>query len=145
MNILVSSCLLGMDCRYCGTGCENSQVIELGRKYHLIPACPEQMGGMPTPRSPVELVGGKAVDGTGKNFTVLFEKGADEAVKLAKLFECTCAILKSRSPSCGCGSIYDGTFSENLAQGSGITAEKLQKAGIKVFTENNLEKLKESY
>lgn len=141
MNILVSSCLLGLDCRYCGTGCANEQVIRLGETHRLIPVCPEQMGGMPTPRPPVELVNGRAVDGTGADYTEQFEKGANEAVKLAELFHCTCAVLKSRSPSCGCGTVYDGTFSGRLVEGSGMAAEKLKKAGVKVFTENDLDKI----
>ncbi len=142
MNILVSSCLLGLNCRYCGTGCGCEQVTRLSEKHHLIPVCPEQMGGMPTPRAPVEIVNGKAIDNTGKDVTAQFKKGAEEAAKLAELFHCTCAVLKSRSPSCGCGIIYDGSFSGNLVSGNGFTAQKLLDEGIQVVNENTLNEIK---
>lgn len=138
MNVLVSSCLLGLDCRYCGAGCYNEQVIMLKQKHNLIPVCPEQMGGLPTPRPPVELVNGQAVDSTGVDYTLQFEKGADEVVKLAKIFNCTFSILKNGSPSCGSGLIYDGTFSGKLINGNGITVIRLQKEGITVANEINL-------
>lgn len=141
MNILVSACLLGLDCRYCGSGCVSEQVLKLIEKHSLIPVCPEQMGGLPTPRAPVELVNREVVDSTGMNFTSQFEKGADEVVKLAKLLHCSCAVLKSRSPSCGCGAVYDGTFSGELIGGNGITAEKLLKAGVSVFSDENCDNI----
>ncbi len=141
MNILISSCLLGLNCRYCGTGCYNEQVVMLNQKYHLIPICPEQLGGLSTPRLPAELADGRVINSKGEDVTMQFEKGADEVLKLAKMLNCTYAVLKSRSPSCGCGSIYDGTFSGNLISGNGITAEKLQREGIKVVNENDLSEL----
>ena len=95
MNLLVSSCLLGLNCRYCGTGCLNDQVLLLKQKHRLIPVCPEQMGGLPTPRPPVELAHGRAVTQAGKDVTAQFEKGAKEVVRLAELFECTYAVMKS--------------------------------------------------
>lgn len=137
-NVLVSACLIGLNCRYNRTSCYNDQVILLSKKYHFIPICPEQMGGLPTPRFPIELVNSRAVDKDGADFTVQFENGADEVVTLAKTLNCTYAILKSRSPSCGCGVIYDGTFSGTLTIGNGITAEKLLNEGIKVVNESNL-------
>lgn len=137
-NLLVSSCLLGLDCRYCGPGYNNEEVLRLNEKYNLIPVCPEQMGGLKTPRKKVELINGKAFDSTGVDVTLQFKKGANEVVKLAKIFNCSSALLKSKSPSCGCGKIYDGTFSGNLINGNGITAEKLLKEGIRVVNEDNI-------
>ena len=141
MNVLVSSCLLGLECRYNGAAVLNESVIKLGDRHHLIPVCPEQLGGMSTPRAPVELKAGRAIDKNGVDQTLQFEKGAEEVVKLAKLFKCTHAVLKSKSPSCGCGLIYDGTFSKQLIKGNGKTVEKLQELGIVVFGEDEVEKI----
>ena len=139
MNILISSCLLGLDCRYSGGGCADERAIRLADRFGLIPVCPEQMGGLPTPRPPVELRNGRAVNRPGKDVTEAFQKGAGEALKLAELFHCRYAVLKSRSPSCGCGVIYDGTFSGALTQGDGITAGLLRRSGIRVLNEENAE------
>lgn len=141
VNLLVSSCLLGLDCRYCGPGYNNEEVLRLKEKYNLIPICPEQMGGLPTPRVKVELKNGRAFDSAGEDVTLQFEKGANEVLKLARIFNCKGALLKSKSPSCGSGFIYDGTFSGKLISGNGIAAEKLVKAGIRVVNENNAEEL----
>jgi len=143
MNILVSSCLLGLHCRYCGTGCYQEQVAALGQTNLLIPVCPEQMGGLPTPRAPVERIDGKAIDCKGADVTAQFIKGAQEVARLATLLGCKAAVLKSRSPSCGCGMIYDGTFSGKLVHGNGFTAERLLREGIQVVTEDNLRDLRE--
>lgn len=140
-NILVSACLLGIECRYFGDGKENAAVIQLLEKYHLIPVCPEQLGGMPTPRNPVELKDGRAYDAEGRDFTVQFEKGAQETLRIAELFGCRAAVMKSKSPSCGCGMIYDCTFSGKLVPGNGKAAELLLKNGVQVCTEQDLSKL----
>lgn len=142
MNILVSACLLGLNCRYSGDGQYNKELEELKEKNHLIPVCPEQLGGLPTPRNPVELKLGKAFDKGGRDCTEQFYKGAEEVSKLAEYFECTAAILKANSPSCGYGQIYDGSFQGKLIQGNGIAAEMLAKRGVKIFSEKNLEELK---
>ena len=128
MNILVSACLLGVCCRYCGDGKPCPAVLALRDRYSLIPVCPEQLGGLPTPRSPVELRGGRAVARNGSDCTRQYERGAREALKLAKLFHCSTAILKSRSPACGFGQIYDGTFSGTRVAGNGVAAELLRRA-----------------
>lgn len=138
MNILVSSCLLGLDCRYCGDNSFSESVSALSQSHILIPVCPEQMGGLPTPRAPLERAGGKVVDKDGHNFTKAMEKGAEEVIKIAGLLSCTHAITKSKSPSCGCGIIYDGNFSGHLIEGNGITTERLLAAGIEVTDENHL-------
>ena len=137
MNLLVSACLLGVNCRYCGDACCSADVLKLKDRFGLIPVCPEQLGGFPTPRPPVELQSGKAVTCTGKDCTEIYQRGAGEALKIAWLFHCRCAILKSKSPSCGCGKIYDGTFSGTLVPGNGITAGLLRKNGIRILNEMN--------
>lgn len=138
MNILVSSCLLGLDCRYGGNGCYSASVASLAGQHTLIPVCPEQMGGLPTPRAPLERVHDRVLDKDGRDYTDAMNKGAYEVIRLSKLLGCTHAITKSRSPSCGYGLIHDGTFSGHLIQGSGITVEKLLAAGIQVTDENHL-------
>lgn len=137
--ILVSACLLGQCCRYDGKSKPDPKVLELNSKEPLLPVCPEQMGGLPTPRTPVERRGDRAVGREGKDRTEQFKKGAEEACRLAKLYGCRTAILKSRSPSCGCGQIYDGSFSHTLTEGDGFAAEALKMAGIHVLTEEELD------
>lgn len=142
MKILVSSCLLGVDCRYCGTGFKQDEIIKLKENYILIPVCPEQLGGLPTPREPVEIVSDRVVDKYCNDLTMSFEKGAQEVLKIAKLLEVKTAILKANSPSCGCGQIYDGTFSGTLTKGNGVTANRLLEAGFEIYNENNFKTIK---
>jgi uncharacterized protein YbbK (DUF523 family) len=139
MNILVSACLLGVECRYDGTGTANQALLDCldNEKIHLIPVCPEVLGGLPTPRTPCEIERGRVVSKDGTDCTAQFEKGAAETLKLARLYRCDYAILKDRSPSCGCCKIYDGTFTGTLADGSGVTAELLARNGMKVINESN--------
>ena len=137
MNLLVSACLLGVCCRYCGDSKPCAPVIALREKYGLIPVCPEQLGGLPTPRPPVELRRGRAVSREGADCTAQFERGAREALRIAKLFSCRTAVLKSRSPSCGLGRIYDGTFSGTLAEGDGVAARLLRRSGLTVLNEED--------
>lgn len=139
MNILVSACLLGVACRYDGKSKEVERIKKLLSKYTLIPICPEQLGGLPTPRVPSERYGDKVINSQMEDVTLQYKKGAEEALRLAKIFNCSVAILKAKSPSCGCGQIYDGSFSKTLITGNGTTTELLLKNGIKVFTENSLE------
>lgn len=130
--VLVSACLVGIKCRHNGKACINKKVISLIKKGKAISVCPEQLGGLPTPRPAVELVKGKALDKKGNNFTVQFNKGAQKVLAIAKLIGCKKAILKAKSPSCGNGLIYDGTFSGKLKKGDGILTSMLKKQGIKV-------------
>ena len=136
-NIIVSACLLGVSCRYDGNSKPNEKIIDLKEKYNLIPICPEIMGGLPTPRMPAEIKDGRVKTENGIDVTEEYKKGADEAIKLAKLFGCKKAILKENSPSCGCGKIYIGEFTRTLKDGNGITAELFMKNGIDVFGENS--------
>ena len=136
-NIIVSACLLGVSCRYDGNSKPNEKIIDLKEKYNLIPICPEIKGGLPTPRMSAEIKDGRVKTENGIDVTEEYKKGADEALKLARLFGCKKAILKENSPSCGCGKIYNGEFTRTLKDGNGITAELFIKNGIDVFGENS--------
>jgi len=145
--ILVSACLMGIDCKYNGGNNKIEILNELLKDETLIPVCPEQLGGLKTPRNPSEIImidgNQHVVDKKGNDVTLQFIKGAEETLKIAKIYSIKKAILKSRSPSCGSKKVYDGTFSGNLVEGEGITAALLRSNNIKVFNEiNYLEKLK---
>lgn len=142
-RILVSACLLGVCCRYDGRGNPSQSVIDLlGRDdVELIPVCPEQLGGMPTPRLPSERREDRVINRAGEDVTECFHRGAEEALRLAKLYGCEAAILKERSPSCGCGRIYDGSFTGILTAGNGVTAELLLENGVKVNGESQIGQL----
>ena len=135
--ILVSACLLGTPCRYDGSGKADARLLKLGAKRQLIPVCPELLGGLPTPRPPAERVGARIFDNSGADVTSAYLRGAQETLRLARLLGCKTAILKARSPSCGAGQIYDGTFSGTLVPGHGVTAALLAQNGITVFTEES--------
>lgn len=138
MNILVSACLLGLECRYDGRDNLKPEIKKLLREHCLIPVCPEVMGGLPTPRVPAERVGDRVIAQNGSDVTAAYEKGAREALKLAQLYGCQAAILKERSPSCGVGVIYDGTFSHTLTEGDGVAAYCLRKNGVQVWGESQI-------
>lgn len=135
---LCSACLLGIECRYDGKSSLREGIIELAKREVLIPVCPEQLGGLPTPREAIELRDGKAITKSGKDITENLEKGARQVLKLAKLFGIKEAIMKQGSPSCGSGQIYDGTFSGRIIKGDGITTALLKKNGIRVTDEEQL-------
>lgn len=173
-NILVSACLLGVNCRYDGKNGTSLEVLALLKNFNLIPVCPEQLGGMKTPREPAECIKQKTgtetrkkdkrritepenkgressralaerkteelvtrvVNRAGEDVTERFEKGAGEVLRLAGLYGCKRAILKERSPSCGYGRIYDGTFTGKKIPGNGITAQLLEKNGIEIIGES---------
>ena len=137
-KILVSACLLGINCKYDGGNNRNEQVLKYLEDKQVIPICPEIMGGLPTPRIGAEQKDGKVFMEDGTDVTKNFQKGADEVLYLAKLFDVRKALLKARSPSCGVGKVYDGTFSHTLVEGNGETAQKLMDAGIEVLTEQDL-------
>ena len=131
-------CLLGEPCRYDGKSCPFEDAIKLKEKYELVPVCPEVLGGLSTPRSPAERVGDKVISKDGKDVTKEYILGAERALEIAKENGCTLAILKEKSPSCGCGKIYDGTHTKTLTDGDGVTAELLKKNGIKVIGESKI-------
>jgi len=143
--ILVSGCLIGQKCRYNMLSEEIPELKEMVEKGEAIPVCPEQLGGLPTPRPPAEIKGGdgikviagkaRVVNSEGQDVTQKFVKGASDTLVIAKDKNITEAVFKSRSPACGCGSIYDGTFRGRLRDGDGVAAALLKKHGIKVITE----------
>ena len=140
-TIIVSGCLLGFDCRYKGDNCGNEKILALAKKHTLIGICPEQMGGLATPRDPAEQVNGKVLTKNGADVTMQYTKGAEAALRLALLNHADFAILKSRSPSCGSGIVYDGTFTGTRVPGDGVCAALLKKNGIPVYTEEELDQL----
>jgi uncharacterized protein YbbK (DUF523 family) len=143
LKILVSACLLGINSRYCGGGCLNEKIASLIGNHNLIPVCPEQLGGLPTPREPDEIREGRVFEKSGKENTDNFQKGAEETLRLARLLKVDMAILKQNSPSCGSSMIYDGTFSSKKIPGSGITASLLIENGIRVISEEDITELRE--
>lgn len=138
MNILVSACLLGINCKYNGENNLQEILKEKVGDYNFIPVCPEQLGGLGTPRQPSERLGDKILSKCGKDVTDNFTRGANEALDIAKLYGCKYAILKEKSPSCGYGQIYDGTFTGRLTYGNGVTSELLEKNNIKIIGESKL-------
>ena len=136
---LCSACLLGVACRYDGKSKPNAKVLDLAKKEVLIPICPEQLGGLATPREAAQRLGTRVVTESGKDLTEAFLKGAKSVLFIAKLMGIKEAILKQKSPSCGCGKIYDGTFSGTISEGDGVTCELLKKEGIRVSSEEALE------
>ena len=135
-KILVSNCLLGCLCRYKGDGCPHEKVLALAGEHTLIGVCPEQMGGLSTPRNPAEIVEDRVISCSGDDVTAQYRRGAETALKLAELNGVDFAILKANSPSCGKGVVYDGTFSGGKREGNGVTVDLLLSKGIPVFTEN---------
>lgn len=141
MRLLISACLLGCPCRYDGASKEHPLAKELARRYELVPVCPEQLGGLPTPRPPAERRGDLVVTRDGTDVTARYRRGAEETLRLCRLLGCGAAVLKERSPSCGRGEIYDGTFSGALVPGDGVTAELLSAQGLPVYGESQIEEL----
>ena len=141
MKILVSACLLGVRCRYDGKSKPHPAVERLMEQHTLIPVCGEIFGGLPTPRVSAERQGARVVTADGRDVTAAYRRGAEEVLRLAERYGCTAAILKERSPSCGSGRIYDGTFTGTLTEGDGVTAEVLKARGIRVYGESEIEKV----
>lgn len=148
--ILVSACLAGLATTHTGVAKPSRAVMELVRQGRAILVCPEQLGGLPTPRDAAEIVDGasgadvlagegRVVSVAGEDVTAQYLRGAREALKAARLAGCTTAILKARSPSCGKDRIHDGTFSGVLRDGTGVTAALLQQEGLEVLSEEDLE------
>ncbi len=140
-KILVSACLLGLPCRYDGRSKPHDGVIALRDKYELIPFCPEIYGGLPTPRAGSERVGERVLMLDGRDVTENYLRGAEGAYQLCVTLGIETALLKERSPSCGTGSIYDGSFTHTLTDGDGVTAEYLKARGITVFSESEIHAL----
>lgn len=134
INVLISACLLGRPCRYDGKSKKCFDAID---EVNLIPICPECDGGLPTPRPPAEIVGDRVINKEGVDVTGEYRDGAYIALETARKFGCKLAILKEKSPSCGTGVVYDGSFTGKTRKGMGITAALLAENGIHVISEND--------
>jgi uncharacterized protein YbbK (DUF523 family) len=136
--IIVSACLVGICCRYDGAGKPCEAVMRLVAEGRAVQVCPEQLGGLTTPRPPAEIVAGRVIRKDGVDVTAAFQRGAREALKLAQMVGAKAAILKARSPSCGSGKIYDGSFSGQLVDGNGVFAGLCKHDGMEVKTEEEI-------
>lgn len=142
--VFISACLAGEPCRYDGKSCDSGLIKDIMQKEAYMLICPEVLGGLSAPRPPCEIQGGTAEDvllgtavvrdKTGADKTKPFIAGAEETLRLAKKYKPTAVYLKSKSPSCGAGVIYDGSFSGKMCSGNGVTAELLIKNGFKVIS-----------
>ena len=142
-KLLISACLIGKNCKYSGgsNALQEEQLRQLQLCYELIPVCPEQMGGLPTPRTPAERRGEQVINRDGRDVTAEFYAGAEQTLTITKDQKIRKALLKSRSPSCGRDRIYDGSFTGTLIRGNGVTAQTLIEQGISVYTEEEITQL----
>jgi uncharacterized protein YbbK (DUF523 family) len=137
--LLVSACLLGVRCNHRGEASTSRAVVALDGSFQLIPVCPESAGGLPTPRPAAELQADGAVrTGGGDDVSDAYRRGADQAVRVAAAAGVRGAVLKARSPSCGCHEVYDGSFTRTRVPGSGVTAGALRAAGVEVVDEEDV-------
>src|SRR2546423_9217481 len=138
--ILVSACLLGVRCNHKGGASPSPAVAALADRARLVPVCPEVVGGLSTPRPAAELQpDGRVANESGADVAAAYRRGAAHAVRVAQAIGASDAVLKARSPSCGCHQVYDGTFSRRLVDGEGVTAAALRAAGLAVCSEEDLE------
>lgn len=139
-NILVSACLLGEKCKYSGQSNYSQAVVEFlkGAGAGIVPVCPEVLGGLPTPRTPAEIRDGRVITSDGLDVTKKYVKGAQGTLLIAQKKGCLRAVMKERSPSCGSGFIYDGSFTKKTVPGDGIAVRLLREAGILVYGESAL-------
>ena len=141
MKILVSACLLGVCCRYDGQAKPHEGALSLLGRHTLIPVCPEIYGGLAPPRPAAERVGERVLTAQGGDVTAQYRRGAEETLRLGRLYGCEAALLKERSPSCGSGVIHNGRFDGGLTPGDGVTAALLRANGIAVYGESEWQKL----
>lgn len=139
--LLISACLMGENCKYSGGNNYTAAVEQLKDRYELIPVCPERDGGLLTPRECAERKGDRVFSKSGVDVTAQFVRGAEIALETAVRCDCKRALLKERSPSCGCGAIYDGSFTGTVIEGDGVTAELLKAHGITVYGESDINEL----
>lgn len=144
-RLLISACLLGFRCKYDGGAntLPAETLAALRERYEFVPVCPEFAAGLPAPRPPCERRDGRVVNVEGRDLTAAFEAGARTALRLAERFGCRKALLKERSPTCGAGAIYDGTFSHTVIPGDGTAAEALRAAVLVLFGESQASELTE--
>ena len=140
-KLLISACLLGRNCKYNGGNNYTPLVEALKARYDLVPVCPECFGGLPIPHEPSERVGDKVLSKSGEDVTEPFRRGAEKTLAAAIQQGVTRAVLKERSPSCGCGSIYDGTFTGKVVPGNGVAAELLLAHGVTIYGESRIGEL----
>jgi len=140
-RLLISACLLGENCKYSGGNNYSPAAAALAERFELVPVCPERMGGLPTPRVPAERVGDKVLTRDGADVTEAYRRGAEQALETALANGVRRAVFQERSPSCGCGAVYDGTFTGTLVPGEGVAAELLRKHGIEVTGGSRLDRL----
>ena len=139
-TLIVSACLLGVACNHRGGSSPSARLAAMGSTHRLIPVCPEVAGGLATPRDPAERgPDGRVRTADGTDVTPFYERGAAHAVAVAGAAGAIGAVLKARSPSCGCHLIYDGTHEHRLVPGEGVTAAALRTAGVAVCSEEDLE------
>ena len=138
MRLLISACLLGCRCRYDGASKAQPLAAALAKQHELVPVCPEQLGGLATPRPPAERRGDRVVTEAGADVTAQYRRGAEEALVLYQMLGCDAAVLKERSPSCGHGQIYDGTFTGTLTRRDGVTSELLAQHRVPVYGESQI-------
>lgn len=136
--VLVSACLLGKNCKYNGGNNYNEQVIKYLKDYEIIPICPEVMAGFSTPRAPLEIYNDRLINNRGEDYTKDMQRACADIVKIINEKKTILAVLKARSPSCGKGEIYDGTFSHTIVCRNGLACEVVLKEGIKVLTEEEI-------
>ena len=141
MKILVSACLFGENCKYNGGNNLNAAVLKFVEGHEVVPICPEMMAGMGCPRTPVEIVKGIVTDRNGNVVDGIIRNAVARALEQIKGQEIDCAVLQSRSPTCGVNQIYDGTFTRTLIPGMGVTAKLLAESGLQVFGESQWEAL----
>ena len=142
-KLLISACLLGRNCKYNGGNNYTPLVEALKARYDLVPVCPECFGGLPIPHEPSERVGDKVLSKSGEDVTEPFRRGAEKTLAAAIQQGVTRAVPKERSPSCGCGSIYDGTFTGTVVPGNGVAAELLLSRGVVIYGESRIGELLE--
>ena len=140
-KLLVSACLLGENCKYSGGNNYTPELEKLKERFELLPVCPETFGGLQSPREPSERVEDRVLSRSGADVTEAFRRGAEKTLEIALAHGVTRAVLKERSPSCGSGTIYDGSFSGAVVSGDGVAAEKLKQHGIAVFGESRIDAL----
>lgn len=133
-KLLVSACLLGVNCKYSGGNNYSPAAAALQERFDVISVCPEQLGGLPTPRPPAERVGERVINRAGEDVTEAFRLGAERTLALAEEEGAVRAVLQERSPSCGSALVYDGTFSGVLIPGGGVTAQLLEAHGVRVYS-----------
>ena len=142
-KLLISACLAGENCKYSGGNnfIGETALASLGDKYELVSVCPEVMGGLSVPRCPCERIGARVMNERGEDVTAQFKAGAELTANICERQGVKKALLKEKSPSCGSGRIYDGTFSHTVIAGDGVTAQRLRALGIALYGESEIEKL----